>query len=52
MTGVWLIRQNRNNIGNGKVPFFFFLIPCGTNTFVFKQLDLIILCHLNHLVLS
>ena len=52
MTGVWLIRQNRNNIDNGKVPFFFFLIPCGTNMFVFKQLDLIILCHLNHLVLS
>ena len=49
MTGVWLIRQNRNNIDNGKLPFFLFLIPCGANTLVLEQLDFIILRHYFHL---
>ncbi len=52
MALIWLIRQNCNNIDDGKVPFFLFLIPCGANALVFEQLELIVLCHLNHLILS
>ena len=49
---IWLISQHSYHINDGKVPFFLFLIPCGSNTLVFEQLDIIALCHLNHLVLS
>ncbi len=36
MTGIWLICQNRNNIDNGKVPFFLFLVPRRADTLVLK----------------
>ena len=36
MTGIWLIRQNRNDIYNRKVPFLFFLIPRRADTLVLK----------------
>ena len=36
MTGIWLIRQNCNDIYNGKVPFFLFFIPCGTDALVLE----------------
>ena len=49
---IWLISQHSYHINDGKVPFFLFLIPCGSNTLVFEQLDIIVLCQLNHLVLS
>ena len=52
MALIWLIRQNRDDINDRKVPFFLFLVPCSANTLVFEQLDLIVLCHLNHLILS
>ena len=40
---IWLISQHSYHINDGKVPFFLFLIPCGSNTLVFEQLDIIVL---------
>ena len=47
-----LISQHSYHINDRKVPFFLFFIPCGANALVFEQLDLIVLCHSNHLILS
>ena len=52
MALIRLISQHSYHINDGKVPFFLFIIPCGSNTLVFEQLDIIVLCPLNHLVLS
>ena len=45
MTGIWLIRQNRNNIDNGKVPFFLFFVPRCADALIFKKPNLIIGFH-------
>ena len=45
MTGIWLIRQNCNDIYNGKIPLFLLAVPHSAHLFVIENLYLIFLCH-------
>ena len=43
--GIGAVRQHRHHIHYGEIPFFLFLVPCGTDLSIFKKLDGVIFVH-------